>query len=203
MVFDDPKAGLEQMRRHSGDCSKYKKRKGVPIYRTTQRYQIPHRKNFKKHGAVCQLKQFPLKLAWALTGHKVQGITIKRPKKLVVHGHKRIPPSMYYVMFSRAQDLEQVYVENFSGVIKANEKSLLENQNLVNRSIVPSYRDNHFCVFMVNIQSLENKIVDLTNDIYASKSDHICVVETWRKKNKNKRLNIPGRLVFSNVCKKL
>ena len=106
---------------------------------------------------------------------------------------------MYYVMFSRAQDLEQVYVENFTGVIKANEKSLLENQNLVNRSIVPSYRDNHFCVFMLNIQSLENKIVDLTNDIYAPKSDHICVVETWRKKNDRKKMNIPGRLVnFTN-----
>ena len=102
---------------------------------------------------------------------------------------------MYYVMFSRAQDLEQVYVENFTGVIKANEKSLLENQNLVNRSIVPSYQDNHFCVFMVNIQSLANKVVDLTNDIYASKSDHICVVETWLKKEEEITLDIPGRLV--------
>ena len=89
-----------------------------------------------------------------------------------------MPPSMYYVMFSRAQDLEQVYKENLFKVLKANEKSLLENENLVNRSIVPSHRDNHFCLFMVNIQSLENKIVDLTNDIHASKADHICVVET-------------------------
>ena len=103
---------------------------------------------------------------------------------------------MYYVMFSRAQTLEQIYVENFTKTIKANEKSLLENTNLVNRSIVPSYRNNHFSIFMVNIQSLENKIVDLTNDIYASKSDHVCVVETWLKKNKKNNLNIPDRCVY-------
>ena len=195
MIFDDPKAGLEQRVRHSGDCFQYTKEKGVPIYRNIQKYQIPHRKNFKTHGATCQIKQFPLKLAWALTGHKVQGITIKRPNKVVVHGHPKIPPSMYYLMFSRAQDLEQVYVENFTKTIKANQKSLLENKNLVNRSIVPSYKENHFCVFMVNIQSLENKIVDLTNDVYASKADHICVVETWLKKNRKNDLTIPDRLV--------
>ena len=102
---------------------------------------------------------------------------------------------MYYVMFSRAQDLEQVYVKNFTKKIKANEKSLLENQNLVDRSIVQSYKDNHFCLFMVNIQSLENKIVDLTNDVYASKADHICVVETWLKTNKEYNLNIHERFV--------
>ena len=110
-----------------------------------------------------------------------------------------MPPSMYYVMFSRAQDLEQVYVENFTKIIKVNEKSLLENENLVNRSIVPSHRDNHFCLFMVNIQSLENKIVDLTNDIHASKADHICVVETWLKRSKNKNFNLHGRLEYFHI----
>ena len=106
-----------------------------------------------------------------------------------------MPPSMYYVMFSRAQDLDQIYVENFTKEIKANEKSLLENQNLVNRSIVPSYKDNHFCVFMVNIQSLENKVVDLTQDVFASNADHICLVETWLKKNKDYNFKIQERLV--------
>ena len=93
---------------------------------------------------MCELTQFPLKLAWALTGHKVQGITIKRPQKVVVHGHPNIPKSMYYLMFSRAQDLEQVYVKDFTGKIIANEKSLAENNNLAGRSIVPSYHENHF-----------------------------------------------------------
>ena len=47
VVFDDHKAGLDQMKRHSGRYWTYEKERGVPIFRCTQKYQIPHRKNFK------------------------------------------------------------------------------------------------------------------------------------------------------------
>ena len=191
--FDDPEAGSAWRQTHSGDCYEYAAQNGTPIKRATQKYQIPYKKNFKTHGAVRQITQFPLKLAWAITGHKVQGITIKKPSKVVVHGHPRMPPSMYYVMFSRAQDLEQVYVRDFTKTIKANEMSLKENKNLVNRSINSSFSNNHFCIFMVNIQSLKTKIVDLMNDNFASRSDHICLVETWLNKDKKNNLNIPNR----------
>ena len=58
---------------------------------------------------------------------------------------------------------------------------------------MPSYKDNHFSVFMVNIDSLQNKIIELTNDVYAQVSDHICVVETWLSPNTRNNFNIPGR----------
>ena len=64
---------------------------------------------------------------------------------------------MYHLMLSRAQYMEQIYVENFTNIIKANEKSLIENENLVQRSIVPSFQNKRLNIFMVNIQSLENK----------------------------------------------
>ena len=48
---------------------------------------------------------------------------------------------------------------------------------------------------MVNIQSLENKFIELTNDLYATKLDHICVVETWLDHNSNNNLSIPGRTI--------
>ena len=122
-------------------------------------YQVPHRKNYKTHGSMCQVKQFPLKLAWGSTGHKVQGITIKKGTNVVIHGHKKIPNGMYYLMLSRAEEIEQIYFEmpklkpdkpeKLKLVIKANPNSLKENENLVQRSIVPSYKGNHFSVFMV------------------------------------------------------
>ena len=156
---------------------------------------------------MCQVKQFPLKLAWGSTGHKVQGITIKKGTNVVIHGHERIPNGMYYLMLSRAEEMEQVYIEmpklknkdeKLKLEIRANQNSLKENENLVQRSIVPSYKDNHFSIFMVNINSLQNKIIELTNDVHGQVSDHICVVETWLDKNTDYSFNIPGK-TFDHV----
>ena len=51
---------------------------------------------------------------------------------------------------------------------------------------------------MVNIASLQNKVINLTNDIYAQSSDHICIVETWLKPNINYNFEITGR-TFDHV----
>ena len=102
-------------------------------------------------------------------------------------------------MLSRAEELEQVYIEmpkvkdtseKLTLVIRANPHSIQENENLVLRSIVPNYKTNHFA-------SLQNKLIDLTNDIYAQVSDHICVVETWLNSNTEYSLNIPERYDYS------
>ena len=208
VAFDDPETGLEQFKLHKHDrqINIYEKDKGVPIFRSNQTYEIPHRKSFKTHSAKCQIKQFPLKLSYASTGHKVQGITIKKGQNVVVHGHEKIPHGMYYLMLSRAQELEQIYIEmplkknkqtgkseKIDFVIKANPHSLQENENLVQRSIIPDFKSKRYCVFMVNVASIKNKMIDLTNDVYAQASDHICVVETWLNSNQEYSLNIPGR----------
>ena len=62
---------------------------------------------------------------------------------------------MYYLMLSRAEELEQIYIKmpdlkdkqgrvirKLKLEIKANAKSLKENENLVQRSIFPSYKEN-------------------------------------------------------------
>ena len=112
VVFDDPETGLNQIANHQWDenIRKYQNQRGVPIFRHNLMYQAPYRKNHKTHGAMCQVKQFPLKSAWASTAHKVQGITIKKGTNAVIHGHERIPNGMYYLMFSRVEEMEQVYL---------------------------------------------------------------------------------------------
>jgi hypothetical protein len=208
-VFYDPETGVNQMATYASN--KHKEKGGVPIFRHNLMYQVPYRKNNKTHGSMCQVKQFPLKLAWGSTGHKVQGITIKKGTNVVIHGHKRIPDGMYYLMLSRAEEMEQVYIQmpdltdrqgrvigKLKLEIKANPNSLKENEKLVQRSIVPSIKDNHFSIFMVNINSLQNKIIELTNDVYGQVSDHICVVETWLDKNTDYSFNIPGK-TFDHV----
>ena len=107
-------------------------------------------------------------------------------------------------MLSRAEEMEQVYIEmpkipgkseKIKFVIKANPHSLQENENLVQRSIVPSYKSKEFQIFMININSLQHKVIDLTKDVYAQMSNHICVVETWLKPSSDYNIKIPERFV--------
>ena len=196
---------MDQIATHRSDpdLQKFEKQRGVPLFRSNITYNVPHRNNLDKtHGYKVQVKQFPLKLAWASTAHKVQGITIKKGTNVVIHGHSNIPNGMYYIMLSRAEELEQVYIkmplkkgksEKLKLKIKADPNSLLENERLIQRSIVPSYKDKHYNVFMMNIDSLQNKVIDLQKDFHANVSDHICLAETWLKPNNYYSINMSNR----------
>ena len=84
------------------------------------------------------------------------------------------------VTLSRAQAKENVFLENFlPEKLKANEEAVLEDQRLQGRCIIPSYEAMHFRFFVLNVRSLSKHFDDLFNDIYALKSKHICLIETW------------------------
>ena len=51
--------------------------------------------------------QFPLKLAFAATAHKVQGQTIKKPNFLVADLRKVREAAQAYVILSRVQTIDQ------------------------------------------------------------------------------------------------
>ena len=197
--FDSPDVGLEQRKELKAIADEYKDQKGCPICKSTTEYYIGRksksaRKQGKCHGAKCKVTQFPLRLAWACTGHKVQGVTIKKGTNTVVHGHKRMPDGLYYVMLSRAAAKENVFLENFyPEKLKANARSLEEDFKLKERSIVPSYEDLHFSFFVVNIRSLYKHFIDLERDIFAQRSKHICIVETWIEPETTVDFQISGK----------
>ena len=54
--------------------------------------------------------QYPVRLAYAATAHKIQGHTLKKPQPLVVDLVTWLQPAMAYVMLSRVQSLVQLYI---------------------------------------------------------------------------------------------
>ena len=80
----------------------------VIIKRATVQYSIR-----KKEGAVgsyATLVQFPIKLAHAITAHKIQGQTIPKLLKVAIDINSIFEEAQGHVMLSRVQELLQVYI---------------------------------------------------------------------------------------------
>ena len=56
--------------------------------------------------------QIPLYLAWAVTVHKSQGLTLKKAK--IDIGSKEFAVGLTFVMISRAHSLNDIYLKPFS-----------------------------------------------------------------------------------------
>ena len=189
VTFDNPEAGRQQ-RRDSPYAEKYSDQNGVPIYKHTIEEPLPHgkrnRSKGKVHGSTYKITQFPLRLAFASTTHKVQGVTIKAGSNLITHGDIKMPDAMYYVMLSRVSALGNVFNENFlPEKLTPNKDALEENAELEKRDITPSFKKMHFDFFVLNIRSLNKHLIDLKEDMYAQRSDHICIVESWMDPEKH------------------
>ena len=62
------------------------------------------------HAATATVFQFPIKLAFAITGHKMQGQTIKKGSQVVVNWSRRMPPALAYMMLSRTETLGDLFI---------------------------------------------------------------------------------------------
>jgi hypothetical protein len=185
IAFDNPDTGLKQRAEFKTISEEYADQGGCPIFKHPTEHYINYkgksaRNQGKSHGAKWKLNQFPLRLAWASTGHKVQAVGIKEGTDVVVHGHKYMPYALMYMMLSRAEKKENVFLEDFvPEQIKADPNSLKEDASLDARSIVPKYEEMSFDFFVLNVRSLSKHFADVNVDMFAQKSDHICLFETW------------------------
>lgn len=69
------------------------------------------------------IKQYPLRLAWALTIHKIQGATLDMAE--IDAGSSIFEYGQTYVAMSRVKTLEGLYLSDFNpNVIKVNQKVL-------------------------------------------------------------------------------
>ena len=80
--------------------------------------------------------QFPLKLSWACTAHKVQGMTANQ---IVVNIDKSFSPGQAYVAFSRVKTLSGLFLLGFDKTsIKVNPAVIQEMTRLQSEPTLPN-----------------------------------------------------------------
>ena len=67
-------------------------------------------KKSKNASSTATALQFPLRLAYAATAHKIQGHTIQKPKSLIADLMTWLQPAMANVILSRVQTVTQLYI---------------------------------------------------------------------------------------------
>ena len=191
LKFNNPKIGESTREKYEYLSDSIRHRGGVPIFLTPLSYSIPGRS--ANHGCQATITQFPLLLAYALTAHKLQGVTIKKGQDLYIHKTKWIREGMAYVMLSRCEDIENVYLDDDFPLkcIIAEERNFDETMRLEAFDICEDKAKERFNIYYQNIASLRNKIEDLNHDIHPNQSDFICLVETWLDKGTN--VQWPGK----------
>lgn len=146
----------------------------VTVNRCEEEMRTSSNKNFVRH-------QFPIRLAWACTAHKVQGMTTT---EIVVDLNRTFSAGQAYVALSRVTSEKGLCIsvkseEIFHKKIYADKKIsdalskmprlfTYESQILPFRSIV-----------LINIQSLRQNFLELAHDTRIRNSDLICLTETW------------------------
>ena len=150
----------------------------------------PRKEVFKLTGKkyTTTRKQMPLKLAWAVTVHKVQGQTTDK----AVISMEGLREAMAYVAFSRVTTLEGLYITNYDPLKifckKDIETNVAKMPTFDISTANPLLQLDHNINFIIahhNIQSLRCHIEDLKNNTQMRNAHVICLSETWLTDNDN------------------
>ena len=93
----DKRAGRENREKYRREASKYPE--CVFIERIAMQYSI--RKRGGEFGSTATVYQFPVRVAHAITAHKIQGQSILSPLKVAMNLSSVFQPAQAYVMLSR------------------------------------------------------------------------------------------------------
>ena len=173
-----------------------------------------HFPNFPRATAIAMLEQefhqgkdnstpatainWPIKLSWGITMHKIQGTTLKNPKCIILDLDCWLRSAMIYVALSRIQTITQLFILERSSTSKFktyyNEgdkiptnkiqpwpqamKELSRLQNIDICNFLTKIRDDTFKIVSLNIVSLAKHFKDIEADPDIKGTEVIMLQET-------------------------
>ena len=138
-------------------------------------------------------KQFPLKLCWASTFHKVQGSTVNR---IAISLEKGLRAGQAYVALSRSKTLDGIYVKKFSEKqIKADDDVVLEMKRLAAEQTITKpfdiFESHSVSLATLNARSARLHFNDIKSNPLLRQTDILCIAETNIPQNKAHLYQIP------------
>lgn len=175
--FHDEKVGKNRRRNYAYLQQQYPDIPVTPIEMIEFHFSMSKKQT---NNQMCVAIQFPLKLAFCCTAHKMQGQTVAKPKFLILDLRRVREPAQAYVMLSRVQALSQLFIieEIPKEKIIPSSSAVTELQRLSTVAL-----NNRLCSYSflasLNIRSLPKHFVDLSNDFKIKQANIICIQETW------------------------
>ena len=124
--------------------------------------------------------------------HKFQGQTLASPQKVVIDLRSVFEAAQAYVMMSRVQELEQLYIleELKEEKIYANHRVLAKIDRLIEVSINKNPTDwdqeidlSKQKISFMNCRSMKNKFNHILEDMSLQQSNIVILTETWLEEN--------------------
>ena len=176
--FENDTVGQEKRRLNPNIAAKYPF--GTPIEKVNFSFSISRSK--KSIINTASVIQFPIKLAFACTAHKVQGLTVQKPQKVIINVEDAFAAAMVYVMLSRVCSLIQIYILNAFDEKKMhpNAKAMAELKRLESIDVKNNKETTDILkIYSLNCRSLRKHYEDIISDSEILQSDLICLQETW------------------------
>ena len=176
--FFDEDCGKEARKNYTQLQTKYPGKNVLPIGPIEFQYSISKKSTGGTTNATAI--QFPLRLAFASTAHKVQGLTVKKPNSLVVDLRTVREAAQAYVILSRVQALNQLTILESVSEDRINASWVaMEELKRMEEKALNSKDMEEAKIVSCNIRSIRKNFPSFISSSAAQNAHVMCLQETW------------------------